>query len=143
MEFRFIGALMCSAVIIAGSAARAEVAAGFVLGEPTGFTVRVDKFPVLSFGWSLTHGWMYVNGDYWIIHKPLPPDAAQVNWYLGAGAALGLGGDKGFLGGRVPIGLQAIFGRNYELFGEVAPVVGLAPDVGLFLNVGIGFRFIF
>ena len=143
MKFRFLYAVICSAAILSSSTARGtEVAVGFVLGEPTGFSVRIERFPVLSFGWSLSYDWMYVNGDYWLIHKPLP-NASPLDWYLGVGGALGLGGSQAFLGARLPIGLQMIFDRKFELFGEIAPVLGLIPDVGLFFNGGIGLRYIF
>jgi hypothetical protein len=135
--------------VIAGSivfftaltAGAAEIAGGFVIGEPTGFSLRIDRFPVLGFGWALSHDWMYVNCDYWLINKPIP-NAAPVYWYFGIGGALGAG-NAGFLGCRFPIGLQAVFNRRLEFFGELAPVLGLIPDVGLFANGGIGFRYIF
>jgi len=142
MKLRFLCAVMCSTVIFSSSTARAEVAAGVMLGEPTGFTVRIDRFPVMGFAWSLSHKWTYLQCDYWIIHKPIP-DAARLDWYLGAGGGVGLGHGDAFIGARLPIGLQAIFERKFELFGEIAPVLGLAPDVGLFINGGIGFRYIF
>jgi hypothetical protein len=143
MKTRLFYALMFSTVIFASRpAVGAEVAGGFVIGEPTGFSLRIDKFPVLTFGWSLTHDWMYVNCDYWIINKPMP-DAGPLYWYLGVGGAVGAGGQHGFLGCRIPIGLQAVLERRFELFGELAPGLGLVPDVALFLNGGIGFRYIF
>jgi hypothetical protein len=136
--------IACTSVLLTVSSpwAAVEVAGGFILGEPTGFSLRIEKFPVLSFGWSLTHDWMYVNCDYWIINK-LIPDSRDLYWYLGVGGAIGAGGSHGFLGCRVPIGLQAILERRFELFGELAPGIGIMPDVNMFLNGGIGFRYIF
>jgi hypothetical protein len=143
MKLRLFYAIMFSAVIFSSRpASGTEIAGGFVLGEPTGFSLRIEKFPVLSFGWSLTHDWMYVNCDYWIINKSLP-DAAPIDWYFGLGGAFGIGGQHGFLGCRVPIGLQGFLDIKFEIFGELAPVLGLMPDVGLFVNGGIGFRYIF
>ena len=145
MKTRFFSAAVCGALIfISRPAAAAEVAAGIVLGDPTGFSIRINQFPVLGFGWSLSRDYMFVNGDYWLINKPLP-DADPLYWYLGVGGALGIGGNHGSssIGCRVPIGLQAIFNRKYELFGELAPGLGLAPDVDLFVQGGIGFRYIF
>ncbi|MBN1128201.1 MAG: hypothetical protein JXA71_04410 [Chitinispirillaceae bacterium] len=119
----------------------AEVAGGFMIGEPTGFSLRINKFPVLCFGWSLPHDYVYVNCDYWLIDKPFPNED-RIDWYLGVGGALGAG-HEAFLGCRVPIGIKGIIERRFELFGEIAPGVAIAPEVGLFANGGIGFRYIF
>jgi hypothetical protein len=143
MRFRLFYSMMSCVVIIASRPAfGSEIAGGFILGEPTGFSLRVNQFPVLGFGWSLSHDWMYVNCDYWIINKPIP-DTRQLDWFLGVGGAVGVGGNHGFLGCRVPIGLKTVLERKFELFGELAPVLGLVPDVDMFLNGGIGFRYIF
>jgi hypothetical protein len=139
----------CLTAIVAGAAIlltvltadAAEVAGGFMVGEPTGFSLRINKFPVLCFGWSFPHDFLFVNCDYWIIDKPFPNES-RLDWYLGVGGALGTGHDP-FLGCRVPIGIKGILERKFELFGEIAPGVSLAPEVGLFLNGGLGFRYIF
>lgn len=142
MKTRFIYAVMCGALLFSSRSAGTEVAGGVMIGEPTGFTVRINNVPVLGFGWALSREFMFVNGDWWIINKPIP-NADPLFWYLGVGAALGIGGNESSLGCRVPIGLQAVFNRKYELFGELAPGLGLAPDVKLFVHGGIGFRYIF
>jgi hypothetical protein len=118
-----------------------EVAGGFMIGEPTGFSLRIERFPVLCFGWSLTRDYVYVNCDYWLMDKPFP-DGNRLDWYLGVGGALGAG-RQAFLGCRVPIGIKGILERRFELFGEIAPGIAIAPDVGLFVNGGVGFRYIF
>jgi hypothetical protein len=143
MKKSLFSAVMCGALIfISRPAAGAEVAAGIVLGEPTGFSIRINNFPVLGFGWSISRDYMFVNCDYWVINKPFP-NADPLYWYLGVGGALGIGGHESALGCRVPIGLQAIFNRKYEVFGEIAPGLGVAPDVEMFVQGGIGFRYIF
>lgn len=142
MKPSFSFAVLCASVLSVASLARAEVAAGVMIGEPTGLTVRVDNFPVIGLAWSLTHPWTYLQCDYWIIHKPIQ-SAGSLDWYLGAGGAIGGGGGESFFGARLPIGVQSIVNRKFELFGEFAPVLALAPDVNILLNLGIGFRYIF
>ena len=44
-----------------------------------------------------------------------------------------------FIGVRVPVGLQFPFEQRWELFGELAPVVGTGFDI----NFGIGIRYFF
>jgi hypothetical protein len=144
MKSRFICVLITGAVILASRpAAGAEIAGGLVLGVPTALSLRINKFPVLAFGWGWAHyhNYMYVNCDYWIIDRPLP-DAGRLDWFLGIGGSVG-GGHEGFLGCRVPIGLKGILERRFELFGELAPGISLVPEVGLFINGGIGLRYIF
>ncbi len=140
MKPRFLRALIFAAVIFsASSAVRAEVAAGFVLGEPTGISVRINHFPVLGFAWSMTHDWMYIQGDYIFIDRMIQE---RLRWYLGAGVVLEAGHDGG-IGGRVPIGLLWPFDPKFEAFGEIAPGINLIPEVNALLFVGIGIRYIF
>jgi hypothetical protein len=90
----------------------------------------------------MRHNSMYVHADYWIIDKSLEYEY-PLDWYLGLGGALGISGGDAFIGVRVPVGLLYPFEQRWELFGELAPVVGLVPDVGFALNGGIGIRYFF
>lgn len=139
MKLRLFLAAISAAVLISGSAVRAEVAGGFVLGEPTGISVRIDRFLVLGFGHSLMHDWMCIQGDYIFIDRMLQE---RLRWYLGAGAVLEAGHDGG-LGGRVPIGLLWLFDPKFEAFGEIAPGINLIPEIQPLIGVGIGIRYIF
>jgi hypothetical protein len=140
MRLRIFFTLICTAIFLSGSAARAEVAAGVILGEPTGLSVRINKFPVLGISWSGVHHWMYVHGDYIFIDRPLEE---QVRWYLGLGAVVHIGDYESGIGGRVPIGLLFPFDPKFELFGELVPGLNLLPDVDFTVGGGIGIRYIF
>lgn len=143
MKCRSFHAAVCGALLMSsGIAAAAEVAGGAILGEPTGFSLRINNFPVLAFGWALTREQMFINCDYWLLNRPIP-DADPLYWYLGVGGALGIGGHEGAIGCRVPVGFQAVFQRRYEIFGEFALGLSLVPDVRPFGQGGIGFRYIF
>jgi hypothetical protein len=120
--------------------ASAEVAAGIIIGEPTGISLRIDHFPVLGFAWSLHHDWMYVHGDYIFIDNVLQD---PLRWYLGGGLFLGINSDNLGFGVRVPIGLQIRFDPRFEVFGELAPGIAILEETDMYLGGGIGIRYIF
>jgi hypothetical protein len=140
MKSRLFIALICAMILAPAMKTHARIGVGIVVGEPTGLSIRVNHFPVLGVTWSIPGNRMQVSADYWIIHKPLEH---PLYWYLGLGGAIGVRDGGAFLGARVPLGLQLPFERDWELFGELVPVVGLIPDVGLYLNGGIGIRYFF
>ena len=118
----------------------AEVAAGIIIGEPTGVSIRIDHFPVLGFAWSLHRDWMYVHGDYIFIDNVLQD---PLRWYLGGGLFLGIHNDHVGFGVRIPVGLQIRFHPNFEVFGELAPGIALIEDTDIYLGGGIGIRYVF
>ena len=129
--------------------AKDRIAAGIILGEPSGISLKFGKFPVLAFGFSGVYGHLHVNLDYWIINKPIE---APFFWYLGVGAKLWLGSynihkaaDNFALGARVPIGLQWFITNEWELFLEAAPGVMIFSysGAGFWWDAGIGIRYHF
>jgi hypothetical protein len=84
-----------------------------------------------------------VTGDYYIFDQDLVKDGSfDLDWFLGIG---GFGhfyfGDPFFMavGGRVPIGLSWHVGRNFEVFGDVTPGLGINFKDGIrFYWVGGG-----
>lgn len=140
MKRPFLFAAVCAVVLSQASNVRSEVAAGVILGEPTGISIRIDKFPILGFAWSLKHDWMYAHGDYYFIDRTIQD---QLSWYLGGGLAVGFGkGDPG-LAVRIPVGLQFRFDPHFELFGELAPGITVMPEMEGSIMGGIGLRYIF
>jgi hypothetical protein len=135
----FIAAVSALLLSIAPKAG-AEIAAGIILGEPTGVSIRVDHFPVLGFAWSLRHNWMHVHGDYIFIDNVLQD---PLRWYLGGGLFIGVGDSHVNFGVRVPIGLQIQFHPNFEVFGELAPGITLLEETEPNIGGGIGIRYIF
>ncbi|MBN1129261.1 MAG: DUF3996 domain-containing protein [Chitinispirillaceae bacterium] len=120
--------------------AGAEVAAGIILGEPTGVSLRIDHFPVLGFAWSLHDNRMYVHADYIFIDNVLQD---PLRWYLGGGLFMGINDDHLGFGVRVPLGLQIRFHPNFEVFGELAPGIELLEETDIYVGGGIGIRYIF
>jgi hypothetical protein len=139
MKSRLFLALITAAVLTPLFSAQARIGLGVVAGEPTGLTMRIDKFPVLGASWSFHDEYMLVYCDYWIINKELE---SPLNWYLGLGGEIGIHSDMS-VGARVPIGLQWPFQQDWELFFELAPVVVLVPGADFTMNGGIGIRYFF
>ena len=119
----------------------ADTGIGGVAGwdQPTGFTLKLDNFPVVSLGWSLNGNYIEGTVDYWFLNKKI---GRNILWYFGAGVQASIGNDFG-LGFRVPIGIQWYFIPAFELFGELAPGMTILPSSGFNLSAGIGLRYHF
>ncbi|MEN8154196.1 MAG: hypothetical protein ABFR75_09235 [Acidobacteriota bacterium] len=114
---------------------------GFILGEPTGMSLRIDKFPVLGIAWSLDN-YFHLHCDYWIKSRRLK---RSVYWFWGFGGKMTLYkyNDKNFtLGMRVPIGLRYFPARRIEIFCEIVPGMRIYPSTAIDFDLGIGMRFI-
>lgn len=127
---------------------------GLIAGEPTGITYKHwlsqnSAFDV-SLAWSVSSDDnVSINSDY-LLHTPksvnidTKSDSFSLPFYYGIGARLRLGDDDAQFGIRVPLGL-AFYVNNQpiEIFGEIVPIVDVAPDTEFDLNGGIGARFYF
>jgi hypothetical protein len=142
MKNRLVISMLFAAMFCCIAPASAEVALGIIVGEPTGLSIRINHVPVLGVAWSLRNNWMYVQADDWLLHNSLSP-VDGLNWYLGLGGGIGVGNGSFGLGLRVPVGLQLVFERNWELFGELAPGIWLLPEPDFDIKGGIGIRYIF
>ena len=116
---------------------------GLMVGQPSGITVRFDRFPVFTVGYSFLYGNPWINGslDYWLINNPIE---GQFRWYLGVGANAGIylsSADPFKIGARIPIGIQWIPADLIEVFLEAAPGARLFPTIDFDLQVGLGIRF--
>ena len=119
----------------------ADIGIGGIAGysQPTGLSLKMNNFPVISLGWSLNGNWISGTIDYWFINKKID---RNVLWYLGAGAKASIGDPIG-LTFRLPVGLQWYFMPAFELFGEIVPGFAILPDSGFDLSAGIGLRYHF
>ena len=147
--FRPLLILTALALILTGPL-RAEsqnrMAAGIMVGDPSGITLKFGQFPVLAFGWSGIHSRLHLNLDYWIINRVLEE---PFYWYLGVGGKIWIWGNRNAagtdsfaLGARVPVGLQWFFADDWELFLEAAPGIAVIP-VGFWWDAGLGLRYYF
>lgn len=131
--------LIVLAIAVMAVSASARTALGVMIGEPTGLSLRMDRFPILGVAWSFRSDYMHVHCDYWLINKTLN---APLRWYLGLGAAVGVRTEVG-LAARVPLGLQIVPHRHIEIFGELVPGVAVLPGTDVYIAGALGVRYIF
>lgn len=119
----------------------ANTGIGFILGEPTGLSVRIDRFPVLGIAWSLDD-YFHLHCDYWIRSRRVNRSVYSF-WGFGWKMTLDKNEGKNFsLGMRVPIGLRYFPYRRIEIFFEIVPGMRVFPNTSFDFDVGIGIRFI-
>lgn len=156
-----VRALAFGALLLLSATARAdgEFGLGAIVAEPTGLSAKLwlDRNTALdaAAAWSFSgHDSLQLHAD-WLYHRfdlfRVDPRYGRLPLYFGIGGRLKLGDDKGrgrddddVLGIRVPIGVSYLFTQApFDVFGEVVPVLDVAPDTELDLNVAIGGRYYF
>ncbi len=112
------------------------------LGSGIGATVKFGNFPVIGAEWMFGNSSrIAVSCDYWVINNKL---SGPLWYYLGLGAyaGFGLGGQSASIdcGGRIPIGIQIMPLKKFEIFAEVAPLVAVLPTISIGYSIRAGFR---
>ena len=121
------------------------VGAGLAVGEPTGFNValRNEALHTVSstVGWNLSAGKFHAHSDYQVPFTEITPSDSvlAMTLYAGLGATLDIGDTFSF-GARVPVVAAISFDKPIEVFVELAPVVGVLPDVGIEVQASTGVR---
>ncbi len=129
---------------------------GFMAGEPTGFTFKYwlnNEYAIDGgLAWSFVGDrGMVLHSDY-LFHDYRLNNSEQWPAYYGVGMLLKLEEDNGrkhdgetIFGLRVPFGMTYFFEDKapYEFFIELAPVLEIAPDIGIGVNAAVGLRFYF
>jgi len=130
----------------------AQTSAGFILGDPTGFTVQheTSKTKAISgvVGWSSSD--LTIVGNYLLtVPQGLKLESAQFDLYYGLGFRFisidgGKHDGKISLSPRVPGGIRYRFqGSQLETFAELSLNMELTPDTGFDLDGGLGLRYRF
>jgi len=145
------------AALLASPTARAEtpegLGLGLVVGLPTGFTavLRRGRSAVdAAVAWNLPRRSIHVHGDYlYEVGEFEDPEWPEMVFpvYVGVGGRLQLNLDeeaRSTIGIRVPVGVALEVPESpvaFEVFVEVAPVVGVfpAPSLGI-PDLGLGVR---
>ena len=148
---------ICLLAVILSSPARCQgknTGIGIILGEPTGFSGKVWWDDNIAFdcglAWSITddpdihihsdvlwHNWKVLD-DYFEID-----DSGRLPLYYGIGGRIKAGDDTR-VGIRFVIGVSYIFSYvPFDVFGEIAPVLDIAPETEVNFNVAFGGRFWF
>jgi hypothetical protein len=149
--------LLGTGIQIASAAPQGRVGFGFVLGDPTGLTVKyfLDRSSAIDGVLGFAPGDRFrLHGDYLWIRTPFRDQ--DVSLHYGVGAAIGFGGPvdfdrhRGYFVGttglgfavRIPVGVDYAIPRTpCEVSLELAPLFILAPDAGVGMDLGLGFRF--
>ena len=123
---------------------------GVILGEPTGFSMKgwIDPDAAIDAGlaWSFLHeSTFHVHVDYLRHAFHAVTDSGNAPAYYGIGGRIKTGG-----AGDDRVGVRIVGGLDYfipkttiDLFGEIAPILDVAPSTRLEINVGIGARYFF
>lgn len=126
--------------------------AGIIVGEPTGASLKYWLNDTLAVdgavGWSFhDHTDAYFHSDIlWHDFDLIPVSQGRLPVYFGAGGMVRFRDDRhdNQVGIRLPVGVSYIFDNTpVDIFAEVAPVIGLAPDVRGEVTGGIGIRYWF
>tara|TARA_B100000530_G_scaffold286053_1_gene200839 strand:- start:181 stop:690 length:510 start_codon:yes stop_codon:yes gene_type:complete len=124
------------------------IGVGVGVGEPMGLALayRPNEHHTLAslVGWSLSDKSLHLHVDYQVRVKsfPVPESPVSVDLYTGVGPTLNLGRDDDTtgLGARVPLGISVAFEKPVDIFVEIAPVIGVLPEIALHGSGTIGFR---
>ncbi|AGH95962.1 hypothetical protein [Pseudobdellovibrio exovorus] len=143
-------------LIFSTSAFAEEMQLGVILGSLTGISgkYRLDNGRAIDGALAYTFDGrkgMSIHADYLIdpARRLNAGELTPLNLYYGLGARVSDitdGSDRGKarVGIRAPIGINYLTTNpNLELFGELVPVLDLAPSTDVHLNAGIGARFRF
>ncbi len=122
---------------------------GIIAGEPTGIAFKgwMGQTTALdaALAWSFAHETTFhVHVDY-IFHTDGVTKRADLPVYYGIGGRIKTGGtDADRVGVRIVGGIAYyIPDAPIDLFGEIVPVIDVAPDFALQLNIAIGARYFF
>jgi hypothetical protein len=143
-----------------------DLGLGFAFGSPTSLVGKYFVGPgnALDFGlgfWS--YGWrcsradgrfcsgdrafdlVSINVDYLWQEPIVAGPGANLDWHIGAGGRVWLGGDDFAAAARMPLGIDLTFRRPdfLEVFLEVAPAVYVVPNINLDIEAFLGVRFYF
>lgn len=134
-------------------ARKSDFAAGIILGEPTGLSVKYwsndSRALTLGLAYSL-RSYALVNLDYlWHFGSAVPAEAknatdGNVEWqpYVGVGAGVSLGTNALGLSLRIPVGFEAILATTpLGIFLEAVPTMSIIPATAWGLGGGVGVRY--
>lgn len=122
---------------------------GFMIGEPTGVSVKAWNNQRSAFGigaaWSLggRNEAIHMHLDYlqhtWFDNL----DEGSVGFYYGIGGRA-IFADDPSIGIRIPLGLTYVFGTApFDIFVEAVPILDLTPDTEFAGNGAVGLRYYF
>lgn len=146
MKRLLLGILMVSALAVAGYS-KDMTAIGLYgnvsgmggLGGAVGISMKFGRFPVLGLEYNFNdNGGLAVSCDWWVVNEHL---TGVLDYYIGLGGFFNWNFNNSMnFGGRIPFGLQIFVVKNFELFGELAPIIYFLPSPNVSYNARLGFR---
>lgn len=150
--------IMIASLLLSTNAFAAEdnFGLGIILGQPTGISANYKFSPNQSIDGTLAYKLsgndeIYLHSTYLFRHPGtiFTERSASLGWYGGIGGRVKIedrpGNDNDFrFGIRGAIGASLEFNKSpFEIFAELAPVLGLVTDTDLDINGGLGARYYF
>lgn len=139
--------VLALAPLCASAAGKYEL--GLIVGEPTGISAKTDLAGggavAAAVAWSFSgEDRLTLHADrLWYKYGVLKVSQGRLPLYYGIGGRLKLE-DKSKAGVRFPVGLQYFFSDvRFTAFGEIVPILNVAPDTDVDVAVAVGFRVIF
>lgn len=140
-----------------------DLGLGVAFGSPTSLVGKVftGRGNAIDFGFGFwSYGWhcnerglcggrtfdiVTLNADYLWQEPLVAGTGANLDWHIGAGGRVWLGGDDFAAAARMPLGIDLTFRRPsfLEVFLEIAPAVYVVPGLYLDLEAFLGVRLYF
>jgi hypothetical protein len=140
-----------------------DLGLGVAIGSPTSLVGKyfVGQGNAIDFGFGFwTYGWgcnnrgycegrnfdvVTFNADYLWQEGLVAGSKANLDWHIGAGGRLWVGGGDPSIAARMPVGLDLTFRRPsfLEVFLELAPAVYIVPGLYVDIEAFLGVRFYF
>lgn len=125
-----------------------QLGAGFIVGEPTGISLKYWNNDNNAFdaglSWSVTNEFLHIHADYLMHNYGLfDIEKGSLPLYYGIGGRI-LFADDPDIGARIPVGLNYLMEDDpIGFFIEIVPTLDLLPDVEFEVSGGIGARYYF
>lgn len=124
---------------------------GIIIGEPTGVNgkLRLNKSNAIdgAVAWSLSgNNSFHIHGDYlYHNYSLIKVEKGELPFYFGVGGRVKFRENADDdVGIRFPVGLAYEFAdAPFDIFGEIVPILDLAPDTDFDLEGALGARFFF
>src|SRR5882672_8164985 len=121
-----------------------DLGIGTELGQPMGVTAKYWLNSTMAvdgaMGYHFNHNFDMHSDILWHSFSSFDVSNGRLPFYLGAGGRVLLGDDSQF-GLRLPLGVSYLPSSNpIELFAEIAPVIKIAPGIGVDIDGAVGIR---
>lgn len=150
--FRTLIFLLVLIVLTCGTAfAQAgTVGVGAIFGEPTGITLKTWLTDTQAIDGGIAWSFegddsLTIYADY-LIHRfdVFKVEQRMMPIYFGVGGRVNFEDDDTEVGVRIPLGIAyMVENTSLELFGEIVPILDIAPDTEADINAGVGVRYYF